>query len=250
MIAPAGFLIALAWWLYSRDCPREHAATSEAEIDLIEKDKPPVVEDFPPPPGWIRVLKNRNVLLLALSYACMNFTFYEVFTWFYYYLVEVREFDAQTAGYVNSSQWIAGAAGAAIGGWACDLLCKKRGLRWGSRLPILVGLVLSGLLLIGGAYHSNPAIAVTLLALCFFFNQMTEAAYWATCIAVGGQFAGSAGGVLNTGGNAIGVLNALLVAWIANTFDWTVAIASGAGFAFLGAILLLFVRPDEPLRLD
>jgi hypothetical protein len=41
--------------------------------------------------------------------------FYEVFDWFYKYPVETRNSSTQDAGYVTSTQWIAGAAGAAVG---------------------------------------------------------------------------------------------------------------------------------------
>jgi len=250
ILAPLGFVVAALWWWYSRDHPEEHSGANEAEVALITSDQPAPVAELPPPPGWLRVLRNRDVLLLMLSYSFMNFVFYEVFNWFYYYLVEIRDFSAQNAGYVTSTQWIAGAAGAAFGGWFCDRLCKIVGLRWGCRWPIIIGMVVSGLLLIGGAFHSNPAIAVTLLALCFFFNQMTEGSYWATSIAVGSQFSGAAGGVMNTGANAMGVLNALLVPWFAHTFGWKIAIASGGAFALVGAVLMLFVRADHPVRLD
>lgn len=250
ILAPLGFIFAGLWWWYARDTPAEHQSVNAGELTLIRAHQPPQLAEIPPPPGWLRVLKNRNVLLLTLSYACMNFVFYEVFNWFYYYLVEVRHFGAQDAGFVTSTQWIAGAAGAAIGGWLCDRLCRITGLKWGCRWPIIIGMVASALLLVGGAFHSNPTVAVTLLALCFFFNQMTEGTYWATSIAVGGQFAGAAGGVLNTGANAMGVVNALLVPWFAHTFGWTVAIASGAGFALLGAVLVLFIRADQPLEIN
>lgn len=250
MIAPLGFVVAATWWWYSRDFPQDHPAVSESEMALITANQQPAVENLPPPPGWLRVLKNRDVILLMLSYSCMNFVFFEVFNWFYYYLVEVREFDLQTAGYIVSSQWIAGAAGAAIGGWLCDHLCRIAGLRWGCRWPIIIGLVASGALLIAGAMHSNPMIAVTLLALCFFFNQLTEGTFWATSIAIGGQFAGSAGGVMNTGANAVGVLNALMIPWLADAVSWPMAIASGGFFSFVGAGLLLFVRADRRIELD
>ncbi len=246
-LAPLGFMVAALWWWYARDIPAQHKSVNARELELIAANRP-VFESSPgDTPGWLRVLKNRNVLLLTLSYACMNFVFYEVFNWFYYYLVEIRQFSAQDAGYVTSTQWIAGAAGAAIGGWFCDRLCRKIGLRWGCRWPIIIGMLLSALLLVAGAFHSDPIVSVTMLACCFFFNQMTEGTYWATSIAVGGEFAGAAGGVLNTGANAMGVVNALLVPWFAGAFGWTVAIASGAGFAVLGAVLLLFVRADETL---
>jgi len=247
ILAPLGFIVAGLWWWYSRDDPAEHDSVNAAELELIKANRSVPEAESESRPGWIRVLKNRNVLLLTLSYSCMNFVFYEVFNWFYYYLVEIRQFSAQDAGYVTSTQWIAGAAGAAIGGWICDRLCKRIGLKWGCRWPIIVGMLLSALLLVGGAYHSNPMIAVAMLAFCFFFDQMTEGTYWATSIAIGGEHAGAAGGVMNTGANAMGVVNALLVPWFANTFGWTAAIASGAGFALLGAVLLLFVRADEPL---
>lgn len=247
ILAPLGFVVAGLWWWYSRDDPADHDSVNPAELELIKANRSIPQPQNESRPGWLRVLKNRNVLLLTLSYSCMNFVFYEVFNWFYYYLVEIRQFSAQDAGYVTSTQWIAGAAGAAIGGWICDRLCKRIGLKWGCRWPIIVGMILSALLLVGGAFYANPVVAVTMLALCFFFNQMTEGTYWATSIAIGGEHAGAAGGVMNTGANAMGVVNALLVPWFAGTFGWTVAIASGAGFALIGALLLLFVRADKAL---
>lgn len=103
-------------------------------------------------------------------------------------------------------------------------------------------------LLLAGAFHSNPVVAVSLLALCFFFNQLTESSYWATSISIGNQFAGAAGGVMNTGANLMGVANAFLVPWFAKHFGWDIALASGAGFALLGAVLLFFVRADEAIE--
>ena len=37
----------------------------------------------------------------------------------------IRGLDEQTAGWVTSTQWIAGGAGAALGGWVCDRLCRR-----------------------------------------------------------------------------------------------------------------------------
>ena len=111
-------------------------------------------------------------------------------------------------------------------------------------------MTLSALLLIAGALNSNPILAVVMLGLCFFFNQITEAAYWAASIAIGGQFAGTTGGLMNTAGNAAGAIGAILVPWLAQYFGWTFAIASGGIFALIGAVLFLFVRADQQLKLD
>ncbi len=250
MVAPLGFVVSALWWWYARDDPAEHPSINEAEVELIKAGRTTTVMSPINPPGWVRILKNRNIILLTASYFCSNFVFYSTFSWFYYYAVTVREFDTATASYVTSTQWIAGAAGAALGGWLCDHLVRKHGLRWGSRWPIIIGQTGCVVFRLIGAFHDNAVIAVSFLALCFFFQQITEGSYWSTSIAIGNQLAGAAGGVLNTGANAMGVLNALLVPWIALTFSWQVAVASGAIFSILALVLLMFVRADQPINLD
>jgi ACS family glucarate transporter-like MFS transporter len=251
-LAPLGLLTAVLWWWYSRDNPARHASINDEEIDFIRAgrdapDEPAEAEDEGGPADWLRVLKNRDVLLLTLSYSSMNFVFYIVFNWFFYYLVEVREFSATDAGFVASAQWMAGAAGAALGGWLCDRMCSRLGLRWGCRWPVIIGMTVSAVLLLVGALHPAPYIAVTAMVLLFFFNQMNEGPYWATSVAVGGKHAGAAGGVMNTGANVMGVINALLVPFFAHAFGWTFAIASGAIFALIGVVFMLLVRADHPV---
>jgi sugar phosphate permease len=119
-------------------------------------------------------------------------------------------------------------------------------LRWGCRLPIVVGLVISGILLIGGSVSMNVQAAVLMLVGCFFFNQLTEGAYWSTAIAVGGRSSGASCGVMQTGANAMGVVNALAVPVIAQTLGWTFAMAMGGVVAFVGAVAMLMVRADRP----
>jgi ACS family glucarate transporter-like MFS transporter len=252
IIAPLGLVIAWLWWWYSRDNPRDHPGINAAEVEFIEAGRGPQAGESPEQstqqPMWLKVLKNRDVLLLTLSYAAMNYVFYIVFNWFFYYLVEVREFSATDAGFVTSAQWIAGAAGATLGGWLCDRMCRTVGLRWGCRWPIILGMGISVLLLLVGAFHSSAWIAVTAMVLLFFFNQINEGPYWAASVAIGGRHAGAAGGVMNTGANAMGVVNSLLVPWLAFGFGWTVAIASAAVFALVGIVLMLMVRADCPVE--
>lgn len=247
LLAPVGFVVAAIWWWYARETPAQHAAVNAAEVELIAAGRtqhPGLAVEHG---SWLDVLKNRDILLLSISYFCMNYVFYEVFNWFFYYLVSIRGFGGQEAGFMTSSQWLAGAVGAAAGGWICDKLCERCGLRWGCRWPAIAGMTMSGLLLISGALTTSPYLAVGLLAACFLCNQLTEGAYWATSIAIGGEQCGTAGGVMNTGGNLCGVVNALLVPVTAQLFGWTFAIASGGIFALIGAGLWFFIQPDRAI---
>jgi len=255
VIAPLGIVSAILWWWYGRDNPREHPGVNDAEAELIlagreEEDLHVSGQAATAGAGaasWLRVLRNRDVLFLMLSYSSMNFVFYIVFSWFFYYLVEVRQFSATDAGFVASAQWIAGALGASLGGWLGDRMCRLLGLRWGYRWPVIIGMGVSAVLLLVGALHPSAVIAVTAMVLLFFFNQLTEGPYWATSIAVGGQQAGAAGGVMNTGANVMGIINALLVPWLAMVFGWHAAIGSAAIFAVLGIGFMLLVRADRPV---
>jgi MFS transporter, ACS family, glucarate transporter len=246
LLSPLAFIGAVMWWWYVRDDPSQHAAVNEAEAKLITADRPTITATDDQP-GWLRVLGNRDVLLLTISYFCMNYIFSLMFNWIFYYLVKVRGFDSQTAGYFTSMQWIAAAAGATLGGFVCDWLCRRRGMRRGCAMPAIVALFLSGVLLLVGSTSVNAYIAVGCLAVCFLCNQITEAAYWAAGIGIGGRNAAAACGVMNTGGNAAGIVNALLVPFTAAVFGWTGAMAIGSVFAFAGAALWFFIRADRPV---
>src|SRR5690606_38128734 len=224
LLAPLAFVGAAVWWWYVRDRPRDHTAVNAAEAALIVADRPLVPHATGDRPAWLRVLADRNVLLLTASYFCMNYIFGLMFNWIFYYLAEVREFDPKTAGFFISVQWIAAAVGATLGGFVCDHLCRRHGMRRGCAWPAFVALVLSGVFLFVGAVSANAYLAVACLALSFFANQVTEAAFWAAGIGIGGRNAGAACGVMNTGGNLATFVNALLVPATAATLGWTAAV--------------------------
>jgi ACS family glucarate transporter-like MFS transporter len=245
--APMAFLIAGVWWWYARDDPADHPRVGQHELDLINADRPSPESAVENEAAWKRVLKNRDILLLAASYFCMNYVFYIFFNWFFIYLVDVRQFEILEGGYLASAPWMVGAVAASLGGLWCDRLCKRIGPRWGYRIPGIVGLSLVAGLLFLGATAESPLLAVVLLSLSFGCTQLTEGSYWAASISIAGKHASAAAGVLNTGGNVVGGIGALLVPITAEAFGWVPALATGSVFAMLGVGLWLFVRADRRL---
>lgn len=244
--APAGLLAALAYHWYVRDDPASHPNITAAELEFIRSDRPPA--EAPIEKGsWKLALKDRNILLITISYFCMNYVFYLFFNWFFFYLVDVREFSASDAGLFTAAQWILGAIGATVGGFGCDMLVRKLGIRRGTRYQTMTALILSGVFLYVGATSENVIITVVMLCCSFGFTQLTEAPMWVATMGVAGRHSQVATGVLNTGGNLPGIIGGLMVPAIALRFSWPVAIASGSVFAFIGAFLWLFIRADEPM---
>ena len=248
ILAPFAFAAAGLWWWYARDRPEQHPGVNAAEQALVSKGDEPVPCGDGGTPAWRRVLKNRDALFMTLSYSCMNYVFYVVFSWGYYYLVTVRDFDIQEAGFLTSGQWVAGALGAFAGGWLCDFLCQRIGLHWGCRWPIIIGSGVSALLLVGVAYHPNAYAAAAMLGACFFFNQFTEGAYAANGAAIGGRHGGAVYGLMNTGANLMGFINAILLSSVAVWLGWKVAIAMGAVFALLAIVFTLLSRADQQMN--
>jgi ACS family glucarate transporter-like MFS transporter len=247
LTAPLAFLVAGVWWWYARDDPADHPRVSKQELDLINSNRPSTEQAVEDKTAWKRVLKNRDILLLTASYFCMNYVFYIFFNWFFIYLVDVRKFEILEGGYFAAAPWMVGAVAASIGGLWCDRLCKRIGPRWGCRIPGIVGLSLVAGLLFLGATAKNPHLAVVLLSLSFGCTQLTEGAYWAAAISVSGKHASAATGVMNTGGNIVGGIGALLVPITAEAFGWVPALATGSVFAMIGVVLWLFVRADKPI---
>ena len=244
VLAPLGLLAGAWWYWYARDTPVEHAAVTPEELALIARDRPPVVAADEARGRLRKVMLQRDVLLLAAAYFCMNYVFYMFSQWLFIYLVEERKFSLLESGLLYALPFATGAILAAAGGLTCDYLCRRIGPRWGCRLPAMVGLVLVAVFLLAGAHAVNPYAAVLMLSLCFGFTQFTEGAHWSATTYAAGPYTATATGVLNTGGNAPGLL-APVIGMMLGHFGWFPTLASGSAFAIVGALLWLFIRVER-----
>ena len=53
---------------------------------------------------------------------------------------------------------------------------------------------------------------------------------------------------MNTAGNAVGGLGAVLVPFIAREMGWTMSVAVVSAFAIVGAALWIWIRLDHPVE--
>jgi len=246
IVAPLGLALAAFWWRDYRDDPAKHPAVNRPELELINAGRSALASAEPI--KWTRLLADRDLLCVTLSYFCVNYVFYIFFNWFFYYLTEIRHVPASLAGYFVGAQWMVGAVTAVAGGLVCDRLCARFGPRAGCRATAIGGLLLSAPLLVAGTVAPDPVVTVVLLSLSFGCIQFVDGAYWAATMRIAGPQAQSATGVLNTGGNVVGGIGAMLVPAIAGSFGWTAAVASGAVFSIAAAALWFGVRADLTLQ--
>ena len=125
--------LTIVWAWFARDKPHEHPWVTPEE--LAELDQP--AGDIARPMTWRRlagIAANRDVLLLSLSYVCMNYGFYLLNNWSFLYLVQERHLSALQSGLLAMLPSIGAAVGSAIGGYLADICAARLGARRGYAL--------------------------------------------------------------------------------------------------------------------
>jgi ACS family glucarate transporter-like MFS transporter len=242
---PVLALVAL-WWRDGRDTPHQHPGVTPeelAELDLSAQEPAKVqvrVKDV------LRLLLNRDLAGLTLSYTAMNFVFYLITLWSFLYLVQARHFTVMQGGFAAAAPPLCGAAGAALGGLTGSGLTARFGARIGLRITPLITLPLSGALLLVSVHTASALWALVGLSLAFGVLEMTEASFWAASMEIGRTDAVAAGGLLNTGGNIGGIIATPLVAALSAHGNWTAPFVAGAVCALISAALWLVINPGGP----
>jgi len=244
-------LLLIAWWAwYGRNSPAEHPSVSAEELAELGAEPPASVDSAI---SWSRMwalMKNRDVLVLTASYLCMNYVYYLLANWCFLYLIQERHFTVLQSGMLAGTPPLAAAIGAGVGGWLASVLGKRYGIRRGLRILPLISLPAAGVLQFVAVDAGNAYLAVAALALCFACVELNEGPYWAAIMHVGRADAMAASGLLNTGGNAGGLVATPIVAYLSGHHAWTPAFLIGTGFALASAAGWLLVDPTRRAAAD
>jgi MFS transporter, ACS family, glucarate transporter len=243
---PALGLIAL-WAWYGRNTPREHPSMSTQELTEIGSQEVAPVDAKINFKQLVNILKNRNVLLLAISYLCMNYSFYLLSNWVFLYLVQERHFSILESGWLASVPPLAAAAGAGVGGLITGYLCPRVGNRWGYRLVPIIAMPIAGALLLISVNAANPYLAVAGLATCFAAVELNEGAYWGAAMTVGRGDTMAVSGVMNTGGNLGGIIGIPIVGYLSGEHLWHTAFVLGAVFSAACAAAWFWIEVEQPV---
>ena len=129
-------VLGIGWYLYVRDYP--------------PGVEPPqaVVRDAPAP--WRALLTDKNIVLLTLGFAALDYFEYIFFYWIFYYLGEIRHLGAAESARYTTLLFLAWVVMMPMGGFLCDRLMSRFGHKYGLRLMACTSLLLSAILLFAG----------------------------------------------------------------------------------------------------
>jgi MFS transporter, ACS family, glucarate transporter len=92
-------------------------------------------------------------------------------------------------------------------------------------------------------------MAMLAMGAASFFNDLTMPGSWATCMDIGGKYAGTVSGSMNMMGNFGGMAGPMVVGYIlqVTTKNWELVFAISSAIYFLGGFFWLFIDPVTPI---
>jgi ACS family glucarate transporter-like MFS transporter len=140
------------------------------------------------------------------------------------------------------------AIAAPAGGWLCDRLCTRYGKRIGRCGLAACAMSLTGILILLGAVTADPLLAVAVLSISLGSLYLSLSAFWAVTIDLTHEYAGTASGFMNMGGNLGGAISPTLMPYLAGRYDWEMSLTVMGGFCFVGALCWLGIYPDRRIE--
>jgi sugar phosphate permease len=242
IIGSLGFAWAALWWIWFRDDPRDHRGVNAAELALIDSGGAETSGHAPVP--WRALARNRALVALCAMYFGAIYGWYFYLTWLPTYLLRARGFDLAQVGWLAALPLLAIALGVYLGGWACDRLTPRLGLRLAARTPALLGLPLAACAVVGAALVPEPVHAALLLATGAGLAGLGIAPAWALCLEIGGPHAGVVTGTMNMFGNLGGTLSPVVVGLCVDRLgSWNAPLYSIAALYLVAAVCWLGIDP-------
>ncbi len=196
-------------------------------------------------PDWGKLLRNRNLQLLTLGFAAVDYFEYIFFYWLYYYLGEIRKVPADDMAVWASMPFVAWVVMMPMGGLLADWAASRFGLRKGYRGVAVVSMAVSVAALVGALQMDGIGATITLLSLAFGSVAIADVVFWAGTIAIAGRQVGAAGGIMNTGGNFGGGLAPIVTPMVAARYGWSAGLYLGAAVAVIALVCWLFIDPEQ-----
>ncbi|CAN5247485.1 MFS transporter [soil metagenome] len=225
-------VITIIWWQIGGDAPLGSVIRS-AKSESLHRE-------------WFSLLANRNLICLTLSYGCMGYIQYLFFYWVQYYFESVLKLSKDASRENTSLLILTMGVGMVLGGWLADRAIAKLGPRFGSITVPVIGLLLGAAATVAGAFITDAGMIVCCFAVAMGGIGLSEAAYWMVVVSIHRHRGGTAAAIMNTGGNAIGLLAPVMAPVLASHFGWQAVLYMASGVCTLAAGLWLGVKVISP----
>jgi MFS family permease len=249
-------LVGVAWailfFIWFRDRPEEEPRVNAAERELIrggEAASGSIYDDTSAPRFRWNSLLSPNVLALCLASFCVSFCFYFYITFLPKYLKDQFQVDYAQSQFISGLPLLLGGFACLSGGFLSDYAIRRTGSkRWGRSLIPIAGWTAAGLCAFAVSQLHSAVAVMALIVIAFAFQDLGVPSMWSLPTDVGGRFAGTLGGWMNSAGAVGGMLSPLVAARVSIAYGWNAAFVVFGAVYLLGALAWLRVDAGKPLQ--
>ncbi|MGI8783346.1 MAG: MFS transporter [Acidobacteriota bacterium] len=243
-----GIIWAVIFYRWYRDNPRDHPQVNAAELELLKGAERTASGHGNVP--WMKFLKSGTVWLLWAQYFCISYGWYFYITWLPTYLQDARGLSFQKSALLAGLPLFFGGLGSLFCGLVSPPLARRTGnLGLVRRMMAFTGCAAAGVLLIWSIRLESAILAMVVMGLASFSNDLVMPGAWGACMDVGGKYAGTLSGSMNMMGNFAGGVAPIVVGYLLQSSqgNWAVTFYLAAAIYFLGAVCWLFIDPVTSL---
>jgi ACS family glucarate transporter-like MFS transporter len=246
MFGLLGVFWAAAWYTWFRDSPAEKTGVSLTELREIAGAPPTPAHSFP----WRVALRSEAVVAVMATAFCYVYVSNFFQTWFHTFLVKGRGFSE--GGLLLSALPYAVAACANLaGGVASDAFVRRFGLKWGRKSIGIVGLGGAFIFTVLAMITRQQFLTVVLLTVVYGAITFQQSGVFAVCLDIGGRYAGSMVGLMNTSAQVGGLVSSVAYGYIVRRFEsYDAPFVPMAALLLVGALLWLRIDASETLSTE
>jgi MFS family permease len=247
----AGLVWVALFFPFFRDDPADKRSVNEAELTLIRAGRPADDRDADAGHGhvmnagvWKALFASPSLWCMAMLYLTGSFGYSFFVSWMPKYFEKVQRVPFEKSEWMNvGPQFCAGIA-CLLGGILSDALVRAIGRkRMGRAVFPIAGCTVAAAAMFGIRLVHTPHAAVALMCIAAAAYDFGQAANWATIVDVGGRYAGTAAGFINTVGNMGNALQPVIGAAVFTRFGWGALFACYAGAYLVAGSMWLFIDP-------
>ncbi len=211
------------------------------------RDRPAGPNHPSPRTEWKPIFASRTLwLIMALTFGYVyTMGFFQ--TWFHTYLVKGHAFTENSLS-LSALPYLFGAAANFCGGFTCDWLAARAGIRWSRRGVGMAGLALAAISLTLTLFVSNPLALILCLSFAYAGITFQQPAVFAACLDIGGLRGGVVSGFMNTAGQIGAAISSAAFGCIVTVYhSYNAPLVPMA--ILLAAGVLLWLRVDVTVKI-
>jgi MFS transporter, ACS family, glucarate transporter len=242
MFGVLGLIWAAAFAMWFRDNPLTHPKMNDAERELLRTSAGRAAAHTNAP--WGTLLRSGRVWLLCWQYFFLSYGWYFNITWLPTYLREARGLDVASAALLGVLPLFMGGLGNPVSVFLSERMLRRNKDVARTRIVVAsLGYAGACAFLVVSTFLHNAALGVFSIAMSSFCNDLAMPPSWAATMDMGGKFAGTLSGAMNSWGNLGGAVAPTVIgyvlAWTSGNWNLTFYISAAVYAAAIPCWLFL-----------